>query len=213
VEEDDEVVAAICARAAAAAGGTVTPARIGAAWWQAFRAGMAASPFRPQRTLAVESLTTALTATGCPADASTLCEEQVRYWRSAPLRAGTRAFLDSVDVPVCILSNIDRADLEAALEHHGLSFTAIVTSEDVGAYKPSPRMFERGLAELGLPADDVLHVGDSLTADVAGARAAGIVPIWVDRRRRSGPEGPGSVRAIRTLTDLAPLLRRPRPAP
>lgn len=203
VEEDDEVVAAICVRAAAGAGGTVTPGQVGAVWWQAFQAGMAASPFRAQRALAVDSLATALTATGCRADATALCEEQLNFWRSAPLRAGSRAFLDSVDIPVCILSNTDRAELQAALDHHGLSFTAIVTSEDVGAYKPSPRMFQRGLAALGLQPDDVWHVGDSLTADVAGAQAAGIVPIWVNRRQRPAPDGLASVRAIGALTELA----------
>lgn len=207
VEDDDDIVAQICARAAASSSGAVTAEQVGAAWWQAFRAAMGASQFRPQREIAVASLAAALSATGCTADAAVLCEQQVRFWRTAPLRPGTRAFLDSVELPVCVVSNIDRADLEAVLDHHGLSFTALVTSEDVGAYKPSRQMFRRGLAMLGLGAGDVVHVGDSLTADVAGAHAAGIAAVWVNRRGRPVPDGFDATAVIGNLADLAARLR------
>jgi 2-haloalkanoic acid dehalogenase type II len=208
VEEDDAVVASICDRAAAAAPEGVTAGQIGAAWWQAFQAAMMAAPFRPQREIAVASLVSALAATGCTADAVALCEDQIKYWRTAPLRTGTRAFLEGVDLPICVVSNIDRADLDAVLRHHGLSFAAVVSSEDVGAYKPSPRMFRRGLAMLGMRAEEVLHVGDSLTADVAGARAAGIAAMWVNRRGRPVPEGVAAGDVIGDLADLTARLAR-----
>jgi 2-haloacid dehalogenase len=202
VEEDDEIAALICARAAGSGAGAVTAEQIGAAWWKEFQAAMEASAFRSQREIAVASLATALSTSGCAANAAVLCEEQVRYWRTAPLRPGTRAFLDSVDLPICVVSNIDRADLEAVLSYHGLSFAAMVTSEDVGAYKPSPQMFRRGLAMLGLQAEEVIHVGDSLTADVAGAQAAGIAAIWVNRRGRPLPDRTGAAAVIGNLADL-----------
>jgi len=206
VEEDDEVVASICARAAQTSPGEVTGEQVSAAWWRAFCAAMGAAPFRTQREIAVSSLATALRATGCGADPAALCEEQFRFWRTAPLRPGTRAFLDSVQLPVCIVSNVDRADLEAVLAFHGLSFRAVVTSEDVAAYKPSPRIFQQALALLGLNADEVWHVGDSLSADVAGARAAGIGAVWVNRRGRPVPDGVDPAFAIGDLTDLTARL-------
>ena len=209
VEEDDEVVASICARAAESQPELVSAEQVSAEWWRAFRAGLGAAPFRTQREITVSSLDAALSATRCRADAAALCEEQFRFWRAAPLRPGTRAFLDRVELPVCIASNVDRADLEAVLAFHGLSFPAVVTSEDVGAYKPSPLIFRRALALLGLRADEVLHVGDSLHADVAGARASGIAAVWVNRRGRPVPDGmdPASV-----IGDLADLTARLRPA-
>jgi 2-haloacid dehalogenase len=206
VEEDDEVVASICARAAESGSGAVTAEQIGAAWGRAFQGAMRASPFRPQREIVVASLAAALSATGCTADPAVLCEEQVRFWRTAPLRPGTRAFLDSVDIPICVVSNTDRADLDAVLAYHGLSFAAVVTSEDVGAYKPAPQMFRRGLAMLRLRAEDALHVGDSVTADVAGARAAGIAAIWINRRGRPVPDGMDATTVIGNLADLAARL-------
>ena len=42
VEEDDDLVAAICRDVAASAVVPVTPTQVGAAWWQAFQAAMAA---------------------------------------------------------------------------------------------------------------------------------------------------------------------------
>jgi 2-haloacid dehalogenase/putative hydrolase of the HAD superfamily len=207
VEEDDEVVASICARAAETSPGAVTGDQVSAAWWRAFCAAMGAAPFRTQREITVASLATALRATGCGADAALLCEEQFRFWRTAPLRPGTRAFLDSVQLPVCIASNVDRADLEAVLAWHGLSFPAVVTSEDVAAYKPSPRVFQQALAVLGLRAEEVLHVGDSLSADVAGARAAGIAAVWVNRRGRPVPDGMDPAFVIGQLTDLTAICR------
>ncbi|HVL93653.1 MAG TPA: HAD family hydrolase [Acidimicrobiales bacterium] len=51
-------------------------------------------------------------------------------------------------------------------------------SDEVGAYKPSPVIFEHALAGLGHPAPSrVAHVGDLRRTDVAGARAMGMVPV------------------------------------
>jgi 2-haloacid dehalogenase/putative hydrolase of the HAD superfamily len=210
VEEDDEVVASICARAAESGPGMVSAEQVSAAWWRAFQAGTRAAPFRTQREIAVASLAAVLSAAGCGADAAALCEEQFRFWRTAPLRPGTRAFLDGAELPVCVVSNVDRADLEAVLAFHGLSFPAVVTSEDVGAYKPAPLMFQQALAVLGLRADEVLHVGDSISADVGGAQAAGITAVWVNRRGRPVPDGIDPALVIGDLTDLTGKLRQLR---
>src|SRR6266508_378303 len=58
-----------------------------------------------------------------------------------------------------VVSDVDRDDLVAAMAHHGLAFSAVVTSEDAGAYKPARAMFTRALAALALDAKDVLHIG------------------------------------------------------
>ena len=45
--------------------------------------------------------------------------------------------------------------------------------------KPHPAAFEAALASLGVPPSRVLHVGDSLLHDVAGAHAAGVDSLFV----------------------------------
>jgi 2-haloalkanoic acid dehalogenase type II len=78
----------------------------------------------------------------------------------------------------------------------------VVTSADVGAAKPDPRVFRRGLELAGVEPDGAVHVGDSLDNDVAGARAVGIRAVLV---QRSGEPPPG-VESIRSLCELSPLL-------
>ena len=45
--------------------------------------------------------------------------------------------------------------------------------------KPHAPHFEACVAELGLPKDKVVHVGDSLHHDIAGANATGIASVFV----------------------------------
>jgi HAD superfamily hydrolase (TIGR01459 family) len=45
--------------------------------------------------------------------------------------------------------------------------------------KPDPAIYRSALAMLGLPADRVLAIGDSLRTDIAGAAGAGLDSLWV----------------------------------
>lgn len=78
----------------------------------------------------------------------------------------------------------------------------VVSSAEVGAAKPDPAPFVRGLELAGVAPEDALHVGDSLDNDVAGARAAGVRAVLVDR---AGAAPPG-VEAVRSLTEVPSLL-------
>lgn len=53
------------------------------------------------------------------------------------------------------------------------------------AVKPDPEPFDRALSALGVTPTETVHVGDSLRSDVAGARAAGVTPVWFERTDRS----------------------------
>ncbi|RKR92163.1 2-haloacid dehalogenase/putative hydrolase of the HAD superfamily [Micromonospora pisi] len=207
VEDDDDIMAAIAGRVAASAAGPVTGAEVGAAWGREYEAVASGPWFRTLRECASQSLATVMGEVGCPGDAAALCVPQFTHWRSPPLRPGTREFLSRLDVPVCVVSDVDRADLEAATALHGLTFTAVVTSEDVGAYKPDRAMFTRALDALGLGPDEVMHVGDSFGADVRGAHAAGIRAAWVNRRGRVAPDGTPVAYEVTDLAGLAALLR------
>jgi HAD superfamily hydrolase (TIGR01549 family) len=82
---------------------------------------------------------------------------------------------------ICV-SNWDYA-LAEVLERCGLAdgFDAVITSAAVGARKPNPRIFEAALEAAGCAAAEALHVGDTPAEDVAGARAAGIPVLLLDR--------------------------------
>jgi putative hydrolase of the HAD superfamily len=78
----------------------------------------------------------------------------------------------------------------------------VVTSAEVGAAKPSPRVFERALAVAGVEAGEALHVGDKVDNDVEGAAAAGVRGVLL---RREGDPPPG-VEVIGSLRELGGLL-------
>jgi HAD superfamily hydrolase (TIGR01549 family) len=54
-------------------------------------------------------------------------------------------------------------------------------SMDIGYDKPDVRFYEAALRRCGLQAHEVLMIGDSMTTDVIGARAAGLDAIHFDR--------------------------------
>jgi putative hydrolase of the HAD superfamily len=86
-----------------------------------------------------------------------------------------------------------------------LYFDPIVVSVEVDVGKPDPRIFEIALDRLGVRAGDAVMVGDSLARDVAGARAAGIRTVWIDRGQER-EEGPRPDATIRRLSDLRAAL-------
>jgi HAD superfamily hydrolase (TIGR01549 family) len=85
------------------------------------------------------------------------------------------------------VSNWD-CSLPAVLERCGLGelLDGVVSSAAAGARKPDPAIFERALELAGIEADQALHVGDTPEEDVAGARAAGIRALLIDRSGDGG---------------------------
>jgi len=57
-------------------------------------------------------------------------------------------------------------------------FEATVISCDVGYMKPHPRIFNYALKRMGVEAEDTVMVGDSLRADVEGAKTLGMIAVW-----------------------------------
>ena len=77
----------------------------------------------------------------------------------------------------------------ADLHRVGLAgyFKVSLCARELGAAKPDPRCFTRLLEALQLRADEVMYVGDEPQHDVEGARAAGLVPVWMNRAAKPWP--------------------------
>lgn len=80
----------------------------------------------------------------------------------------------------------------------------VVYAGDLPRRKPHVDPFERALADLGVPANRALYVGDSLAYDVAGAHNAGLQTAWLDDGDGPGAYSPEFV--IESLADLPALL-------
>ncbi len=99
------------------------------------------------------------------------------------------------------------ADLQRiGLAHH---FEVSLAAADTGAAKPDPRAFNAVLRSLGASADDVVYIGDDPEADVAGARAAGMRTVWVNRGVMPWPEELAAADLeVSSLTELVTLSNR-----
>ena len=104
----------------------------------------------------------------------------------------------AVGAATAVVSNGDWS-LAGALADAGLRVDAVVDSATAGAAKPDPEIFRRALGLLGVAPGESLHVGDSEQTDGAGARAAGIDVVILDR---SPSPRPGTIRSLAELAEL-----------
>ncbi len=115
----------------------------------------------------------------------------------------TLAALRARGARLVVVSNWD-VSLHEVLERTGLAalVDSAISSAEHGARKPDPSIFTTALALAGARPGEAMHVGDDLEADVAGARGAGIEPVYVLRDGGPAPAG------VRTISALSGLLER-----
>jgi putative hydrolase of the HAD superfamily len=112
-------------------------------------------------------------------------------------------------LPTALVTNGASDSQRGKLDALGLEgvFDAVVVSGEIGAAKPDVAPFRVALRTLGMDGDNVWHVGDSLASDVAGANAAGLASVWLNRHGRERPVGaPNPAVEIRSLTEIADTL-------
>lgn len=105
------------------------------------------------------------------------------------------------------LSNIDDASLQSSCRKLDFAFDVVVTAERIGAYKPDWPHFHTALEDLhrlGIQPERVLHVGQSLRADITPANKLGMKCAWINRPGRLlGLSGQGAAEAKPGLTVLS----------
>lgn len=205
VYEDGEVISRICEKIRKMSPYCPETREIATYWWERFFSSCVVSycdNFRLQRDIELESLRKTLQKFDCNYNAEDLSEELFAYWMKPSIFQDTLQFLDKVKLPTCIISNIDRADLISAACHHGIKATSIVTSEDVRSYKPRPEIFIKGMEIMEVKPEEVFHIGDSLSTDVAGAKGLGINTCWLNRNRKNISGGHGADVECYSLLEL-----------
>ncbi|MFJ1591606.1 HAD family hydrolase [Kitasatospora albolonga] len=87
-----------------------------------------------------------------------------------------------------ILSNSSTGHQHRKLTALGVRdrFEAMVCAVELGISKPEPGAFHAACEALALEPHEVAYVGDEPDIDAAGAVAAGLRGIWLDRRGRGG---------------------------
>jgi 2-haloacid dehalogenase len=146
-------------------------------------AGHPADPYPSILARSLRALGTELDAAVSDQDAAALATS-VPEW---PVFADSHDALEALGqrFKLIILSNVDRASFAASKARLGVEFTSVLTAQDIGSYKPSPRNFTALIQEvrrLGIADGKLLHVAQSLFHDHVGATQAGLPTVWINRR-------------------------------
>jgi HAD superfamily hydrolase (TIGR01662 family) len=167
-----------------AAGDLESASRIAwGAYDAAVRAGIAGHPWKLfMRTFLENGLVPRPSADEIERAVDALWDDQpkVNLWRRAlPDMIELVKELRSAGIPHAILSNSEGRLLELIAEM-GIAdlFPIVGDSGRLGLEKPDPRMFHWAAEKLGVDISELIHVGDSLGADVEGAERAGAHGIW-----------------------------------
>ncbi len=82
---------------------------------------------------------------------------------------------------LAIISNMDRDLLGWTLKHFPVRFDALITAEDVRAYKPDPAVFRAALAKMNCAPNEVVHVAFGTEYDLRPAGLLGIRTAYLNR--------------------------------
>ena len=125
--------------------------------------------------------------------------ESLPGWKPWPDTVGALHML-AERYRLSIISNVDDDLFAGTLPLLEVEFEQVVTAQQAGAYKPSLKMFELALSRLGITADRVLHIGQSIYHDVIPAQSLGMATVWVNRP--SPRSGVGAVKQAQGRPDL-----------
>lgn len=113
--------------------------------------------------------------------------------------------------PLVLVTNF-YGNMSVVLREFGLErfFPTIIESSVVGLRKPDPALFAMGVKAMGLPAENILVIGDSYRKDIHPARTLGCKAVWLKNicwaeEEISPDAAPTAI--IKSLTELPPLLQ------
>lgn len=173
---------------------------VGNFWWSDFQTMLQSSygdKFETQRELERKSLVHTLEKFHSSESAKELSNLMFAHWVKPPIFEDTRDFFVESPFPIYIVSNIDTSDIMEAIKFHRLFPAGVFTSEDAKSYKPRTELFDLALKGSGLSADEVIHIGDSISSDVKGADALNIQALWINRFGKDVPDGVDSISNLR----------------
>jgi 2-haloacid dehalogenase len=107
-----------------------------------------------------------------------------------------------------ILSNGEPRMLEAGAKNAGIDslLDAILTVEDVGIFKPHPKVYQLAVDRLGVRPDQIAFQSSNAW-DVSGAAVFGLRAVWINRQAAPPERLPGAPEhELRDLSGLPPLL-------
>ncbi len=106
------------------------------------------------------------------------------HWQLGDDTLATLKELDAQGYAMCIISNASDYDNVVRLMEKGSLyeyFDLTLVSAKEGLRKPHPDMFQKALAYFKLPVERAIMIGDTVDADIKGAKEIGMKSIWINR--------------------------------
>jgi 2-haloacid dehalogenase len=116
--------------------------------------------------------------------------------------------LKAAGLKTAILSNGSPAMLEAAVDHAGIAglLDAVLSVEEVGVFKPHPRVYQLAVDRLGVP-PGAISFQSSNAWDAHAASAFGMRVVWCNRYGQKRERLPGAPdREIASLAEFPAVL-------
>jgi putative hydrolase of the HAD superfamily len=121
-------------------------------------------------------------------------------WRCASDAGRVLTDLSERDFVLGMASNYDsRLRKVMAGKPELQSIEHVIISAEAGWRKPAAEFFAAVCRNVGLPAGQILVVGDDLVNDVQGAQSAGLRAVWYDQRDRKNSTVPIYIRQLSEL--------------
>jgi putative hydrolase of the HAD superfamily len=102
-------------------------------------------------------------------------------------------------IPECVLKLLKKSEIEKL-------FDVIVVSGAVNKRKPSEEIFKSTLKLMNVSPSETVFVGDTIDADIEGAKAVGIKAIYIERREQKQSEKFCPDKTIRSLSELPDVI-------
>jgi len=188
VEEDDKIVSSIIDNVVNESNiKNINRKDVGQFWWKEFISLCNihnGKNFKLQKEIEYISLKNTAFKFESNVNVENELEKQFNFWKKPPIFSDSIYFLEKINIPVIIVSNIDKNEILEAIEYNKINVNNIITSEDTTYYKPNENMFKIALERNNLNANEVIHIGDSISNDVLGANNVNIKSIWLNRSDR-----------------------------
>ena len=165
------------------------PGRVLRERWEAIQFELIQGPYQPYKVILAESLRLWVTERGLrwdPADGAALVRA-MRSWQPFPDTRPALMRARAAGLRLVILSNTDRDIIAHSLRHLEVPFDQVITAEDCGAYKPEVSNFRQTLSQIGLPAEQIVHVAFGFKYDIGPAQRLGFRTAWINRHVETAP--------------------------
>jgi len=112
------------------------------------------------------------------------------------------------NITTAILSNGTKKMLIAGTENAGITqyIDQILTVDDIGVFKPDPKVYQMAAAKLGIDESAILFISSN-PWDVAGASAYGLKTVWVKKNNQEEEVSHKAKYIVDNISELPQLLK------